>query len=117
MLSSETIHLRNHGSNGNLKDWKCEILQDGIILSWGPTGRTLQSKFIKTASPQAEAHKRSEKKKREGYWHVPTSDSEDPAQELASVTEDDISQFISQKQEIITLFREDYESDEEDWVF
>lgn len=66
------VSLRAQGSNGGTKDWMCAAYPTGLTIWFGKTNSKLQKRVINVEkcagrSPYKEAHRRLNKKLREGY--------------------------------------------------
>jgi len=65
------ISLRYHHPDGTSKDWFIEETSDGLLIQWGRTGATLQSKTIPASqchpSVREEMMRRVARKEAKGY--------------------------------------------------
>ena len=68
------IHLRYYHPHGGSKDWFAEVSPEGLIIRFGKTDATLQTRFIPAhqcyMSPTQEARIRANKKMAKGYMLV-----------------------------------------------
>lgn len=70
----QQAYLRYNHPDGSSKDWIIEETQNGLLIQWGKTGGTLQSKVIPASqchpSVRAEMTRRIASKEAKGYRWV-----------------------------------------------